>query len=123
MKLISGPMATLSHEGMRHLISDFGFCDEYYTEMIHCPSLVSGGQYEKYYLFNNVEADKIVWQLTGSEAESFKEAAKIVSSYGGIGIDVNMGCSAPEIYRTGSGIAWMSKSADEVKKLLSLEKN
>ncbi len=123
MKLIFGPMATLSHEGMRHLISDFGFCDEYYTEMIHCPSLLSGGQYEKYYLFNNIENEKIVWQLTGNETESFTEAAKIVCGLGGRGIDINMGCSAPEIYKSGAGIAWMKKSFDEIKKLLSNVKN
>ncbi len=123
MKLIFGPMATLSHEGMRHLISDFGFCDEYYTEMIHCPSLVAGGMYERFYLLNNIEKEKIVWQLTGNEIESFREASKIVIQSGGIGIDINMGCSAPEIYRTGCGIAWMKKNPDEIKKLLSVVKN
>lgn len=118
MKLIFGPMATLSHEGMRRTIAKFGGCAEYYTEMIHTTSLVVGGQYEPYYILNDTEKDKIVWQLTGNKLEGFKEAAEIVLAKGGIGIDINMGCSAPEIVRSGAGIAWMKKSLSETAKVL-----
>lgn len=118
MKLIFGPMATLSHEGMRRCIAKFGGCSEYYTEMIHATSLVVGGQYEPYYILNDTENDKIVWQLTGNKLEGFKEASEIVLEKGGIGIDINMGCSAPEIVRSGAGIAWMKKPLSETAKVL-----
>ncbi|NLM01591.1 MAG: tRNA-dihydrouridine synthase family protein [Treponema sp.] len=118
MKLIFGPMATLSHQGMRRTLSKFGGVDEYYTEMIHTSSLVAGGQYEPYYILNETENEKIVWQLTGNKLDDFAEAAKIVCQKGGIGIDINMGCSAPDIVRSGAGIAWMKKPLSETAKIL-----
>ena len=50
MKLISGPMATISHPAFRILIEKFGGCDEYFTEMINAGTLLTGGQFEKYYI-------------------------------------------------------------------------
>lgn len=123
MKLLLAPMATLSHEALRNLIFRFGGCDEYYCEMIHATSLVSGGKFEEYYIRTQPEPDKMVWQLTDYREESLKEASKIVSELGGIGIDINMGCPAPDIYRTGAGCAWMSKPLQEVASMLSKVKS
>ena len=123
MKLLLAPMATLSHEALRNIIFRFGGCDEYYCEMIHATSLVSGGKFEEYYIRTQPEPDKMVWQLTDYREEALKEASKIVSELGGIGIDINMGCPAPDIYRTGAGCAWMSKPLQEVASMLSKVKS
>ncbi len=111
-------MATLSHEALRRAIARFGGCDEYYTEMIHAPSLLHGGQFERFYLLNGPEPDKIVWQLTGTEEDTLGRAASQVAALGGIGVDINMGCSAPEIYKYGAGIAWMLKPLDETRAMV-----
>lgn len=123
MKLLLAPMATLSHEALRNIIFRYGGCDEYYCEMIHATSLVSGGKFEEYYIRTQPEPDKMVWQLTDYREEALKEASKIVSELGGIGIDINMGCPAPDIYRTGAGCAWMSKPLQEVSSMLSKVKS
>lgn len=123
MKLLLAPMATLSHEALRNLIFRFGGCDEYYCEMIHATSLVSGGKFEEFYIRTQPEPDKMVWQLTDYREEALKEASKIVSELGGIGIDINMGCPAPDIYRTGAGCAWMSKPLQEVSSMLNKVKS
>lgn len=123
MKLLLAPMATLSHEALRNIIFRFGGCDEYYCEMIHATSLVSGGKFEEYYIRTQPEPDKMIWQLTDYREEALKEASKIVSELGGIGIDINMGCPAPDIYRTGAGCAWMSKPLQEVASMLSKVKS
>lgn len=123
MKLLLAPMATLSHEALRNLIFRYGGCDEYYCEMIHATSLVSGGKFEEYYIRTQPEPDKMVWQLTDYREEALKEASKIVSELGGIGVDINMGCPAPDIYRTGAGCAWMSKPLQEVSSMLSKVKS
>lgn len=123
MKLLLAPMATLSHEALRNLIFRFGGCDEYYCEMIHATSLVSGGKFEEYYIRTQPEPDKMVWQLTDYREEALKEASKIVSELGGFGIDINMGCPAPDIYRTGAGCAWMSKPLQEVASMLNKVKS
>ncbi len=118
MKLILAPMATLTHEALRRAVFRFGGCDEYYTEMIHAASLIHGGQFEKYYLLNGPCPERIVWQLTGTDVESITEATRMVRDLGGIGVDLNMGCSAPEIYRFGAGIAWMMKPLEETRRLV-----
>lgn len=119
MKLICAPMATLSHEAFRISVEEFGGCDEYFTEMINASSLLNMGPFEKYYLLNGPCPEKIVWQLTGTSAEPLAKAAEIVCEKGGIGIDLNMGCSAPQIYKTGAGIAWMLKPLEETKEAVS----
>lgn len=106
-------MATLSHEAFRRLVEKFGGPDEYYTEMINAPTLMQKGPFEKYYLMNGPAQEKIVWQLTSKEADSMAAAVAVLAPLGGIGIDLNMGCSAPEIVHSGAGIAWMLKPRDE----------
>ncbi len=114
-RLICGPMATLSHEAFRRSVERFGGCDEYFTEMINAPSLLNRGPFEQYYLLNGPSPEKIVWQLTGNRAGPLAEAAALVAERGGIGVDINMGCSAPQIYRTGAGIAWMTRPLEETR--------
>lgn len=118
MKLILAPMATLTHAALRSTIAQFGGCDEYYTEMIQAGTLLTGGPFEKYYLFTAPEPEKIVWQITGGKIPAMVEAAKMLSQTDGIGVDINMGCCAPDIVRAGAGIAWMLKERQETEELV-----
>ena len=118
MRLILAPMATLTHAALRSTIADFGGCDEYYTEMIQAGTLLTNGPFEKYYLFTNPEPEKIVWQITGGKIPAMVEAAKMLSQMEGIGVDINMGCCAPDIVRAGAGIAWMLKDQQETQQLV-----
>lgn len=118
MKLICAPIATISHAGFRSIVEKFGSCDEYFCEMINAASLVNGGQFEKYYINPAPVPEKIVWQLVGKDAGYLAEAAAVVARLGGIGIDINMGCCAPEIVKAGAGIAWMFRPHSEVREML-----
>ncbi len=118
MKLICGPMATISHPAFRILVERFGGCDEYFTEMINAGSLLNFGPFEKYYIDPVPCPEKIVWQLTGCDAPRMKEAAAQLTELPGLGIDINMGCSAPDIYKTGAGIGWMLKDRAETQKMV-----
>lgn len=118
MKLILAPMATLTHAALRSTIAQFGGCDEYFTEMIQAGTLLTNGPFEKYYLFTNPEPDKIVWQITGGRIPAMVEAARLLAGMEGIGVDINMGCCAPDIVRSGAGIAWMLKERRETEELV-----
>jgi tRNA-dihydrouridine synthase B len=118
MKLALSPMATLTHEALRILIHRYGDPDEYYSEMIHAPSYLAGGSFEKYYVRSAPCPEKMVWQLTGAVADPMVKVAGILKSLGGIGVDLNMGCSAPDIARFGAGIAWMTKPQAETMDLV-----
>ena len=113
-----GPMATISHPAFRTLIERFGGCDEYFTEMINAGTLLTGGPFEKYYIDPAPVPSKVVWQLTGHDVDNMKAAAVRLAELPGIGIDINMGCSAPDIYKYGAGISWMIKDRSETQAMV-----
>lgn len=117
MKLIAGPMATLSHRPFRLCVERYLGADEYFTEMINAATLVNGGPFEKYYIDPEPCPDRLVYQLVGSSAETLATAAEKVLLFNprAIGIDINMGCSAPFIRKAQAGSVWMTKSASELK--------
>ena len=106
------PMAELSHRALRELIEDFGGCDEYFTEMISAAALLAGGPLEKWYIDAGPRPEKTVFQIVGSDAGLMAQAAALLDRLECRGIDLNMGCSAPLIRKTGAGVAWM-ESADK----------
>ncbi len=118
-KLICGPMATISHSAFRILVENFGGCDEYFNEMINAGSLINAGPFEKYYINPYPAPQKMVWQLTGHDCGKMVEAAAQLLELPGIGLDINMGCSAPDVYKTGAGIGWMTRPREETEEMIS----
>ena len=112
------PMAELTHRALRQLVYDFGGCDEYFSEMISAPALLANGPFEKWYIDNSPCPQKLVFQLVGSDAEQISRAAALLDNLECLGIDINMGCSAPLIRKIGAGVAWMA-SIDRAAELIS----
>jgi tRNA-dihydrouridine synthase B len=107
------PMAELSHRALRELIESFTppggkGADEYFTEMISAGALVSGGPFEAWYADGGPCPEKLVYQLVGADETHLLRAVTILDGYECLGIDINMGCSAPAITRTGAGVRWMA---------------
>jgi len=113
------PMAEISHRALRELIEDFGGCDGYFSEMISASALFAGGPFEKWYMDTGPKPEKLVFQLVGSAPEAISRAAALLDEQECAGIDINMGCSAPLIRKTGAGAAWMA-SIDRAGELISL---
>jgi tRNA-dihydrouridine synthase len=111
-------MAELSHRPLRELIESFGGCDEYFTEMISAGALAGGGSFESFYTDGGPCPDKVVYQLVGSRSEQLAAAAVILDRLECRGIDINMGCSAPAITRSGAGVRWMA-SADKAAAMIA----
>jgi tRNA-dihydrouridine synthase len=114
------PMAELSHRALRELIEGFGpgACDEYYTEMISAPALFAGGPFEKWYLDSGPCPERLVYQLVGADTGRLVRAAALLDRRECLGIDINMGCAAPAITRTGAGVRWM-EDIDRAGKLIA----
>jgi tRNA-dihydrouridine synthase len=106
--LFLAPMAELSHRALRELIEGFGGCDEYFSEMISAGALLGGGPFENWYIDPLPRPEKLVYQLAGSDRDQLVRAAALLDRRDCAGIDINMGCSAPAIRRTGAGAAWMA---------------
>ena len=114
MVLSLAPMADITHLGFRRLVSSLGAPHLFYSEMIHSPSLLSGGKFENWYK-STYKDEPLIWQLTSNETDTIKETIPILLENGGIGIDLNMGCSAPHIVATGAGFAWLKKNRKDVE--------
>ena len=112
------PMAEISHRAFRELIEGFGGCDLYFSEMISAAALIAGGPFEKWYIDSAPKPEKCVFQLIGSNIDVIAKAAALLNRLECAGIDINMGCSAPLIRKTGSGAAWMS-SVDKAGQLIA----
>ncbi|MDR2966036.1 MAG: tRNA-dihydrouridine synthase family protein [Treponema sp.] len=112
------PMAELSHRGLRELIEEFGGCNEYFTEMISAGGLLAEGPFEKFYIDTGPRPEKTVFQLVGGALSPMVKAAGILDKLDCAGIDINMGCSAPIIRKSGAGAAWMS-DIDRAGELIS----
>jgi tRNA-dihydrouridine synthase len=116
--LFLAPMAELSHRGLRELIEGFGGCDVYFSEMISAGAVLAGGPFEKWYIDNGPKPEKLVFQLVGADPQQISRAAAFLDSFDCAGIDINMGCSAPLIRKTGAGAGWMT-SIDRAGELIS----
>ena len=112
------PMAEISHRALRELIEDFGGCDGYFSEMISASALLADGPFEKWYIDTAPAPEKVVFQIVGSDPDAISCAAALLDSMECAGIDLNMGCSAPLIRKSGAGAAWMA-SIDRAGDLIS----
>ena len=101
-------MATVSHAGFRCLVEDWGGCSLHFTEMIDAAAHLKGRSYEAYYADASPCPDRVVFQIVGTDEDELVAAAASLASGDCAGIDINMGCSAPQLVRRGAGIAWMS---------------
>ena len=126
------PMAELSHRPLRELIESFKpkgslssssgndtvkagegepehetGADEYFTEMISAGAFVNKGRFEKWYIDNGPAPHKLVYQVVSGDENLLVQAAAALDQKECRGIDINMGCSAPAITRTGAGVRWM----------------
>jgi tRNA-dihydrouridine synthase len=101
-------MATVSHAGFRSLVEEWGGCALHFTEMIDAATHLTGRKYEQYYADASPCPEKVVFQIVGADEDKLVAAAGSLASRDCAGIDVNMGCSAPHIFRHGAGIAWMT---------------
>jgi tRNA-dihydrouridine synthase len=86
--------------------------------MISAAGLLSGGPFEDYYLDGGPCPQHLVYQLLGAEPETLARAAALLESRPCLGIDVNMGCAAPAITRTGGGVRLMA-DADKAAAIIA----
>lgn len=113
-------MATLTHPAFRTLVSEYGGCDLYVSEMISAEALLGGTPFEHTYRDARPEPGALVYQLVGRSADTIVEAARRLADEPVHGIDVNMGCSAPQIAKRGAGVTWMQYPAEAARLIARL---
>ena len=115
--LILAPMAGLSHGAFRRLVEETAPFDLYFSEMISAGPLLSRGRFETYYTDSYPAPHRVVYQLLSPRADLLVAAGGRLAELRPGGIDVNFGCSAPEVVRNGGGIAWLRRPAEALEAL------
>ncbi|MGL1931618.1 MAG: tRNA-dihydrouridine synthase family protein [Desulfotalea sp.] len=123
LPLALAPMVGLSHCGLRSLIAELGGCGLFFTEMLAAKRLPSENPLFSAYLHKTDIDDPLFYQLfLGDESYVAKAVAKI-ESLDGAGIDLNLGCPAPNVKKGGAGAA-LAQDLPRVKRVVKeLRKN
>lgn len=101
------PMAGYTDQSFRRLCKRMG-CDVLVTEMVSAKALSYNNENTWKYLDTDPEEKPVFVQLFGSEAEIIaSQAARIQERFAGI--DINMGCPAPKVFRNHEGSALLAE--------------
>ncbi len=78
-----------------------------FSEFYSADGIVHSKDLQKKALTHDPSEMPLIIQIFGKNPESFAEAARIIEGYGISGIDVNMGCPAKKVVRSGHGSGLM----------------
>ncbi|MDP2967889.1 MAG: tRNA-dihydrouridine synthase, partial [Deltaproteobacteria bacterium] len=101
--LVLAPMAGVTDYPFRQLAREMG-CGLTFTEMISAEGLLRKGES---FLKMVQDEHPVSVQLFGSKPEVLAEAAAKAEAMGADAIDLNMGCPAKKVVKTGAGVDLM----------------
>ena len=104
--LVLGPLAGLTDSPMRRLCRRMG-ASLVWTEMVSAEGTIRESQRTFKFLDFVEEERPIAFQLFGAIPESVAEAARILDGMSPDVIDLNAGCPAKKVVKSGSGSALM----------------
>ncbi|MGA2506392.1 MAG: tRNA-dihydrouridine synthase family protein [Chitinispirillaceae bacterium] len=102
--LFCAPMAGVTHSAYRRLTADFGGYGALFTEMLSARALVSENIAVSPFTKKRACEGRVFYQLRLTGSEEIGEVIEKLSFLEPFGIDVNLGCPAPEIRKSGGGI-------------------
>lgn len=120
-RLVMAPMSGITDLAFRRIVKTLG-CGLVCTEMVSAMGLSLGKKKTLNYLKSHMDEGPLCVQIFGAKADAMSQAAEIAAERGASIIDINMGCPAKKVLKTGAGGALLSspKTAEEI--LLSVRK-
>jgi nifR3 family TIM-barrel protein len=108
--LCLAPMEGVADTVYRQVLLKSGRPDLMFTEFTSVDGLTSRGfEYVAQRLKFTPEEKPLIAQIWGMDPEKFYLSAKIIKEMGFDGIDINMGCPAKDVVKTGGGAALIDK--------------
>lgn len=104
------PMAGVTDRPFRTVALSLG-CGLAFTEMVSAAGLAKGDRKTRSYLPGPEEAPRVGVQLFGSRPEFLRDAALMVNDLAVPCVDLNLGCPAKKIVRSGCGAALLREPA------------
>ncbi len=102
---VLAPMEDVTDTVFRQIVMSQGRPDVFVTEFTNCDGICSPkGRAHVIHRFEYLPAEKpIIAQVWGKTPESYYESVKLVIELGFNGVDVNMGCPAPNVIKNNAG--------------------
>ncbi len=107
--LLLAPMAGLTHTALRQILSRFGGVGLLSTEMLSARKLPAENPNVSPYLIRTASEKLLSYQLLVSAADEVGPAIDALHRLAADAIDLNMGCPAPAVGRSGAGIRLMGQ--------------
>ncbi|MGV7930541.1 MAG: tRNA dihydrouridine synthase [Spirochaetota bacterium] len=102
-RFFCAPMAELTTPALRETIKGFGGEVVLCSEMLSAAAIVARSRHNEPLILKRDFEEPFVYQIVGTEAAVMAEAARMLQDRGCWAVNINMGCSAPDIARTGAG--------------------
>jgi len=117
-KFFLAPMAEITTPPFRKCVREFDQDTVLYSEMLSAAAVKGGAMHNEPFMMKNDNDEPFVYQLLGGDPETMADACIILQERGCSGIDINMGCSAPDIVKKFQGARILSdkKAASEIIK-------
>lgn len=122
-RLVLAPMAGVTDAVFRQIAHEKG-CNYSYTEMVSAKGLYFKNLSTKELLEIDPEKEgNVVIQIFGSDPKIMGWAAKELEGRPSAGIDINMGCPVPKVYRNGEGSALLLQKELAMQIVSSVKEN
>ncbi len=115
--LALAPMVGLSHSALRTLVMELGGVGLLFTEMLSVGRLPQENALVSPFLFRSPEENPLFYQLFVSPDQDIGPAVERVQALAGQGIDLNLGCPAPNLRRQGAGCA-LTADPEQVRRTI-----
>lgn len=115
--LALAPMVGLSHSALRSLVQEEGGVGLLFTEMLAARRLPEENDRTSPFLIRTKEEHPLFYQLFLTEEEAIGPAVTRLHELDAAGIDLNLGCPAPQLRRYGAGV-FLTSDPDRVCSLV-----
>ena len=116
-KFFLAPMTEITTPALRRIVKDFSRQVILCSEMISAGALVSNSGYNRAINVKYDFDDPYIYQIVGSKPAIMAAACSMLSETGCFAIDINMGCSAPDIVKRGAG-AKLLTNIDQAREIV-----
>ncbi len=101
------PMDGYTDSPYRQIVKKIAPKTVVFSEFYSADGIVHSKELQKKALTHSSSEYPLIIQIFGKDPEKFREAAKIIESYGITGIDINMGCPAKKVVKSWHGSSLM----------------
>lgn len=112
------PMVGVSHSALRTLLTELGGVGLFYTEMLAAKRLPHENEKVSPFLIRGPEERPLIHQIFISDQRFISGAVQKLEEIAADGIDINLGCPAPQVRRSGAG-GYLAEDVRKVRTIVS----